>query len=332
MTRIVCHPTEDHRRRRPQPVNAAARLARGAAALGLALTLSASASAQTPQVFETPEKAVEALRTAARARTIDPLMALLGSEGKDLISWTDPDTVRQNRDVFVVAMAEGWRLVDVPPDRKELVVGKEAWPFPVPLVKSAQGWKFDAAAGKEEVLTRRIGRNELAAIRIAQTYVKAQNLYARRGHDGKPAGLYARRFTSEPGTESGLYWAVSPGQPHSPLGALVAAAAAEGRPVGDGRTGPVPFYGYYFRILEQQGAAAKGGAKSYVVNGAMSGGFGLVAWPAQYGNTGLMTFIVNQDGVVFEKDLGPDTTAASRLASFNPDSTWRRVDAAASEP
>ena len=180
------------------------------------------------------------------------------------------------------------------------------------------------------MLTRRIGRNELAAIRIAGTYVAAQRTYAARGHDGKPAGLYARRFASTPGTEDGLYWPVRAGASHSPLGELAARAAAEGRQLGDGQQPPVPFHGYYFRVLERQGAAAKGGARNYVVKGAMSGGFALIAWPAQYDVTGIMTFIVAEDGVVYEKDLGPKTaTAAAAVTAFNPDTTWTRVVAAA---
>jgi hypothetical protein len=287
------------------------------------------AQAQPPRPFATPEEAVAALQAAAGAADVTPLVALFGSEGRDLAESGDPATARKNRDVFLAAMAEGWRLEGVAADSRELVVGREAWPFPVPLVKTAAGWVFDTAAGKEEVLTRRIGRNELAAIRIVQTYVKAQQVYARRGHDGKPAGLYARQFTSAPGTQNGLYWPVTPGEPHSPLGTLVAAAAAEGRPLGTDRTGPVPFYGYYFRVLETQGAAARGGARAYVVDGEMSGGYALIAWPAIYGVTGIMTFVVNQDGVVYEKNLGPETgTAASRVTSFNPDATWQRVVAA----
>lgn len=292
--------------------------------LVIATCLVATAAAQSPRTFATPEEAVRALHDAAKATRIDPLLALLGAEGRDLVAWSDPDTVRLNRQVFVVAMAEGWRLDDVSADRKELVVGKEAWPFPVPLVKQVQGWMFDAAAGKQEVLTRRIGHNELAAIRIARTYVQAQRVYARRGHDGKPAGLYARRFASTPGTEDGLYWAPVPGRSKSPLGTLVAAAAAEGRAIGDGQSGPVPFYGYYFRILDAQGPAAKGGAKNYVSNGAMSGGFALIAWPAEYGSTGLTTFIVSDEGVVYEKDLGAATGEAARgIVRFNPDRTWQ---------
>lgn len=294
--------------------------------LGLMVAAAIGAGAQGPATFATPQDAVEALRKAARADDIAPLLTLLGEGGRELAASSDAATARQNRDVFLVAMREGWQLVDVGTDRKELVVGKEAWPFPVPIVKTPGGWVFDAAAGKEEVLTRRIGRNEIAAMRILGTYVTAQRVYARSPHDGVPAGAYARRFGSAPGTQDGLYWPVTPGQASSPLGPLVAQAAAEGRPLGAGSGGPTPFHGYYFRILERQGGAAKGGARSWVTNGVMTGGFGLVAWPAEYGATGITTFMVGPDGVVYERDLGPGTAAAvAKITAFNPDKTWQRA-------
>jgi len=168
-------------------------------AVAASLMLPALAAAQSPRVFQTPEEAVTALRTAARAKDIAPLLALLGPDARDLAASSDPATARQHRTVFLVAMREGWKLADVSATRKELVVGHEEWPFPVPLVKTAKGWMFDAAAGKEEVLTRRIGRNELAAMHIVQTYVAAQRAYARSEHDAIPAGAYARRLASTPG-------------------------------------------------------------------------------------------------------------------------------------
>jgi hypothetical protein len=284
----------------------------------------ARSTGQQQPVFPTPEDAVRALGQAAKASDLSALVALLGPGSQELASSSDPATARKNRDVFVAAMAERWHLADRDATHKELIVGNEAWPFPVPLAKGPQGWMFDAAAGKEEVLDRRIGRNELAAIRICQTYVAAQRGYAGRGHDGKPAGIYARRIASAPGSENGLYWPPKQGAPRSPLGELVAEAAAEGRSIGPDSKGPTPFHGYYFRILEGQGSAVTGGAKSYIVNGELSRGFGLVAWPAQYDVTGVMTFVVNQDGVVYEKDLGPGTgTAAAEITRFNPDKTWR---------
>jgi len=294
------------------------------------LMISFLASAQSPRVFAKPEDAVQALVDAAKASDLTALIALMGPGGQDLASSADPATGRQNRDVFVVAMGEGWRLAPKGDDRRELIVGNESWPFPVPIVKTSAGWIFDAAAGKEEVLDRRVGRNELAAIRVAATYVAAQRAYARRPHDGKPAGLYARRFASDQGTENGLYWPVAPGKPHSPFGALVAEAAGEGRAVNTSGGAPIPFHGYYFRVLEGQGPAAPGGARGYVVDGEMSGGFALVAWPSQYDVTGIMTFIVGPDGLAYEKDLGPDTAKAVRgITAFDPDTTWERAEAAA---
>jgi hypothetical protein len=194
-------------------------------------------------------------------------------------------------------------------------------------VRDESGWRFDTAAGKQEVLSRRIGRNELAVIRICETYVKAQRIYAERGHDGRPARLYARTFGSDPGKQNGLYWPVVHGQRPSPLGDLIAKAAEEGRQAGGDSQGPSPFYGYYFKILTAQGPDAPGGAKDYVVNGELSGGFALVAWPAQYDATGIMTFLVNHDGVLHEKALGPETDRMARsMKVYNPDSSWRPVE------
>lgn len=304
--------------------------------LGVALLLPAFASAQDapkpgPRTFTTPEDAARALAEATKARDLSGLLALFGPDGRDLVETSDVATARRNREVFVVAFAEGHRLVDKGEGRKELVLGNEAWPFPVPLVQGPAGWSFDAAAGREEVLNRRIGRNELAAIGILRRYVVAQRQYAETGHDGKPKGLYARRVASDPGTHNGLYWPARRGEPRSPLGELVAQAAAEGHRAGGSGSGPAPFYGYYFRILEGQGTSARGGAAEYVVNGEMSSGFALVAWPVHYDASGIMTFLVNQDGVVHEKDLGPETQAAvSSIARYDPDGTWRPVQAGSS--
>jgi hypothetical protein len=190
----------------------------------------------------------------------------------------------------------------------------------------AAGWSFDAVAGGQEVLDRRIGRNELAVIEILRIYVDAQRAYAGTGHDGKPAGLFARRFASEPGKQNGLYWPAGHGERRSPLGALIAEAAAEGYRANDAREGPSAFHGYHFRILEGQGKSAKGGAVEYVVNGEMSGGFALVAWPVYYDASGIMTFVVNQDGVAHERDLGPKTPAlVEAITRYDPDHTWRPV-------
>ena len=300
----------------------------------LLLGLTSASCARQPQErrFATPEEAVAALIDTAKAGNLDELLTLFGPEGKELIASSDPATARNNRAVFDVAASERWRLADLRPDTKELIVGNEDWPFPIPLVKDAAGWRFDTAAGKEEILARRIGRNELAVLETCHAYVTAQRLFAKSGHDGKPAGLYARKFNSDSGSQNGLYWPTGRGERRSPFGDLVAAAAEDGYGL-DARKEPAPFHGYNFRILTAQGPAAGGGAMDYVKNGEMSGGFALIAWPAQYDASGVMTFIVNGDGVVFEKDLGPETPASAKaITSYDPDSTWRKVEAASGKP
>ena len=294
------------------------------ASFGLA-GASCSRATPGPRTFATPEEAVRALTDVVKAEKLDDLLAIFGPDGKELIASSDAATARGNRKVFTVAVAEKWHLVDQGANTKVLVIGNEEWPFPVPLVHDANGWRFDTAAGKEEVIARRIGRNELAVLQICKTYVAAQYHYAHEGHDGKRPGLYATAFRSSPGKQNGLYWEAGHGQKRSPLGDLVAQAAEEGRALGkEGQ--PEPFHGYYFKILTSQGAAASGGAKNYVTGGDMSGGFALVAWPAQYDATGVMTFIVNQDGVLYEKDLGPDTASAAKaLSSYDPDQSWAKV-------
>jgi hypothetical protein len=278
------------------------------------------------RTFASPEEAVHVLTEAAKGDNLEDLLAIFGPDGQSLVDSSDPVTARRNRKIFTVAVAEKWRLEDQDASRKTLVIGNEEWPFPIPIVKEGNAWRFDTAAGKEEVLARRIGRNELAAIRVCQTYVTAQRLYAQRGHDGKPQGLYARAFHSDTGRQNGLYWPASPGQKRSPLGDILAAAADEAAAKRAAAGKSQPFHGYYFRVLTAQGAAAPGGAKDYVVNGELSGGFALVAWPAQYDVTGIMTFVVNQDGVVWEKDLGPETDSAARATTlYNPDASWTKV-------
>ena len=295
----------------------------GACAL-LAALIACTRAAPTPpyRTFPTPEDAVHALTEAVKAPGTDQLLTIFGPDLQELVDTSDP-AGRRAREVFTVAVAERWRLEDQGPDSRTLVVGNEDWPFPIPITRDANGWRFDTAKGRDEVLTRRIGRNELAVITIARTYVAAQRLYARRPHDGKPAGLYATAFGSDPGRENGLYWPAKRGEKRSPLGDLVAQAAEEGTRLGRDGQPPSPFHGYYFRILTAQGAAAEGGAKDYVVNGEMKGGFALVAWPAQYSVTGITTFLVNQDGVLREKDLGPGTdTAARAMTLYNADESW----------
>jgi hypothetical protein len=283
-------------------------------------------SAAEQRTFPTPEDAVHALVDAVKAGNLDEVIAIFGPEGQALVDTSDPATARRNREVFVAAMAERWRLEAGDARHRTLIIGNEDWPFPVPLVTAGKSWRFDTGAGKEEVLARRIGQNELGAIATCRAYVGAQLRYARDGHDGKSAGLYASSLRSDPGRQNGLFWQSAHGEPRSPLGDLVADAAAEGRQISQATSAPLPFHGYYFRILSAQGAHASGGARSYVVNGELAGGFALVAWPAQYDATGVMTFIVNQDGIVRQKDLGPDTgRRVETMTAYDPDASWQDV-------
>jgi hypothetical protein len=205
-----------------------------------------------------------------------------------------------------------------------LVVGSDDWPFPIPLVNKAGQWQFDTKAGLDEILRRRIGRNELSAIQVSLAYVQAQNEYASLNPAGLGRGVYAQRIVSRPGKKDGLYWPTAAGEEPSPLGDLVAQAAAEG--YGTGST-PIPYHGYYYRILTRQGATASGGAYDYLAKGKMIGGFALIAYPAEYGNSGIMTFMVNQDGTVFQKDLGDRTEKfARRIETFDPAAGWQKVE------
>jgi Protein of unknown function (DUF2950) len=209
-----------------------------------------------------------------------------------------------------------------------LIMGREDWPFPIPLVRKDGTWRFDTAAGREEILYRRIGRNELDAIETCLAYVDAQQEYAERGVAGN--GVYAQRIVSRPGKKDGLYWPAQSGTDESPLGELAASAAAEGYRAGQQRA---PYHGYYYKVLTRQGPNAPGGALDYVVRGNMIGGFALVAYPAEYRNSGVMTFLVSHQGNVYEKDLGPDTARiAAGMTAFNPDNSWRRVADAAQPP
>jgi hypothetical protein len=293
--------------------------------IGVASALVACSSPETPpsgRTFASAEDAVKALTETVKERDVATLVAIFGPDGKELIESSDPATASRNREVFAAAAGESWRLVDDGANRKTLVVGNEGWPFPVPLVRQGDRWHFDTAAGKEEVLARRIGKNEIAAIAICRRYVEAQRRYALEPHDGKRAGLYAQRFRSDDGKQNGLFWRSAKGQLRSPLGEMV--AFAEDDPSLSRRDGePTPFYGYLFRIVTAQGPAAKGGAMDYLVDGELARGFALVAWPAEYDVTGVMTFVVSDEGRVYERDLGPGTAVAVRaLRAYDPDQSW----------
>jgi Protein of unknown function (DUF2950) len=289
----------------------------------VAMISMAGAQAPAQLTFPTPEAAATALLQALKTDDMDKLEAIFGPSGRDFASG-DPVADRRDREVIALALQQSWRWASRGSNKKQLVIGDEAWPFPIPLAKKGSGWQFDTEAGKEEVAARRIGANELAVIQLCRAYVPIQKAYASREHDGKPAGIFAQKFQSTPGRQDGLYWKPKPGEPKSPLGDLAAQAAAEG--YDREKTPTAPFLGYYFRILTAQGSAVPGGARSYVVDGDMSGGFALLAFPAKYDHSGVMTFIVNQNGVVYEKDLGPETSKlAGALTEYNPDKTWKPV-------
>jgi hypothetical protein len=296
---------------------------RFALALAGAFLLSACAKVEDHTSFKTPEDAVNAFVAALQKDDIPAMQKLLGPGAEDLVSSGDAVQDNASRDRFLAAYAKKHSLTDEGNGTMTLVLGDEDWPFPVPVVKKDGKWRLDGAAGADELIYRRVGRNELGAIAVCTGFVAAQNEYASEGRDGDPAGIYALKLISDEGMHNGLYWPTAEGESPSPAGPFVASAAAEGYRAGAGRT---PYHGYYYRLLYAQGPNANGGAKEYFVDGVMTGGFALVAWPADYGSSGVQTFIVNQDGVVFQKDLGEDTaTAVESIKSFDPDSSWTAI-------
>lgn len=280
----------------------------------------ASAAAPKQKTYATPEAASAALLAAARAGKSAGFLTVLGPEAKQLGSG-DPVLAKVERERFVTAYNEKHDLRMDGDTRATLVLGNNDWPFPVPLVKVGKGWRFDTAAGKEEIVNRRVGRNELYAIQVLMAMVDAQHDYALVDRDGDGIREYATKFASSAGKQDGLYWPAKGSEPASPLGPLVASAVGEGYARKSDK--PIPYWGYFYRILSGQGTAAKGGAYSYVVDDKMIGGFAVLAYPAEYGASGVKTFIVNHDGVVFEKDLGAESaTLAASMSQFNPDAGW----------
>jgi hypothetical protein len=269
---------------------------------------------------------VGALIAGLRAADRAALVKVLGAEGRALVSSGDDVADRNVFRAFVTEYDRAHRL-EGGGGRVVLYVGPDDFPFPIPLVPDGPYWRWDVAAGRDEILHRRIGRNELSAIQVCLAYVDAQRDYYAEDRNGDGVLEYAQRLDSAPGRMDGLYWPTRPGEPPSPLGTLVARARAEGYAPA-GRTGPAtPYHGYRYRILRRQGPAARGGAYDYLVGGHLIGGFGLIAAPAEYGVSGVMTFMVNHDGVVFQKDLGPRTARIARdVTSFDPDPTWQPVD------
>ncbi len=296
-------------------------LAAWAVLVALPQSVGAQETGQT--TFASPQEAMAALTDALKAGDRDTLLAILGPEGEDIISSGDRVSDRADRDRFLEAYQERVDLVPRGNDRVEVILGNDNWPFPIPIVKGEEGWFFDTAAGKEEILNRRIGRNELYTVDVCQGYVEAQREYASADREQDGIIQYAQKIVSDPGRRDGLYWEVAEGEVPSPLGPLAARAAAEGYQRGEK---PTAFHGYYYRILKGQGSKAAGGAYSYVIHGHMVAGFALVAWPADYGASGVMTFVVNRNGIVYQKDLGPKTAQiAEKMTLYNPDQTWSRA-------
>ena len=295
--------------------------------LTAAILLAASATvAAAQQDFKTPQDAADALVATARSGDQKAALAVLGPDGQDIISSGDKVSDDAVRKRFVDSY-DAKHQIAVEGDKKAtLVIGNNDYPFPIPILRNKNAtWSFDTRAGRQEILFRRIGHNELDAIQTCLAYVDAQEEYASKDRNGAGAGIYADRFVSQPGKKDGLYWPTAPGEEESPLGELFAAASKQGYRAGEGRS---PYHGYYYKILTKQGPAAAGGAADYVVNGKMMGGYALVAYPAEYRNSGVMTFVVNHGGTVFQKDLGPKTQeVAEAVTSFNPDKTWTKVEA-----
>jgi hypothetical protein len=288
---------------------------------------SAFAAEANQKTFKSPGEAVKALSDAVKGNDEKGLLAIFGPAGKELISSGDEVADQAGRGRFVKAYEEMNKLVNENDDKIILHVGSEDWPFPIPLVKKGENWFFDTVAGREEILNRRIGRNELNAIQVCLAYVDAQREYVLKDRDGDRLLEYAQKFISSKGKKNGLYWEAKEGEKLSPLGPLVAKAAKEGyigrKPVGK----HTPYHGYYYKILKAQGKNAPGGEYDYIVKDKMIGGFALVAYPAEYGNSGVMTFIVNHDGVVYEKDLGKETEKiATAMKKFDPDKTWKKAE------
>jgi hypothetical protein len=284
-------------------------------------------AAPAARTFANPDDAVGALVAALRSRDAAQVQAVLGPGSDRLVRSGDPVKDREETDRFLAAFAERHVLTPDDAGRMVLYVGGNDWPLPIPMVQQAGAWHFDAREGAQEIVDRRIGRNETAAIRAALAYVDAQKAYFDLFQAATGTGVYAKRLVSTPGNYDGLYWPPSDGVPESPLAPLVQSAVEEGYPgqVEAGR--PIPYEGYHYRILTAQGADAPGGAKSYLRDGKLVDGFALIAWPAAYAASGVMTFIVNQDGVVFQRDLGPETAARVRaVEAFDPTLDWARVD------
>lgn len=276
--------------------------------------------------YVSPEEAVKALVDAVKANNNDELLAIFGPGSEDIISSGDEVDDKTHRERFVSAYAEMNKLEKEAPDKVVLHVGSRDWTLPIPIVKKGEPWIFDTNAGREEILNRRIGRNELNVIEVLNAYVDAQHEYASKDRDGNGSLEFAQKLVSTNGKHDGLYWEAKEGEEMSPFGPLAAKAAKEGYDVKAQSDESSPYHGYFYKILKGQGKNARGGQYDYVVNGKMVLGFALVAYPAKYRSSGIMTFIVNQEGVVYEKDLGMDTAKiVESMKRYDPDSTWKKL-------
>jgi hypothetical protein len=286
---------------------------------------SAGAAAAGGQVFASPELAADALAAAWHSGRSAEVLKIFGPAGDKLVRSGDPVAEKLAREKLAAAYDKQHRIDSESSSKAVLVLGDDAWPYPIPLVKRGAGWQFDVKAGAEEILNRRIGRNELNAIKVCHAYVEAQHDYAAKERQVSGLHEYAQKVASSEGKHDGLYWRAAAGEEESPLGQLVADAEAQGygKASAEGRA---PFHGYYYRILTKQGEQVPGGVRDYIVDGHMTGGFALVAYPARYGDSGVMTFVVNQEGIIYEKNLGPDTkTIAGRITVYHPDNSWKIV-------
>jgi hypothetical protein len=276
--------------------------------------------------FSSPEEAVKIMIDALKANDTKTLLTIFGPAGKEIISSGDEVSDKRERERFVQDYEQKNRLAEEGNGKAVLYVGNHDWPFPIPITKEGDRWRFNTQEGKEELLDRRIGKDELETIQVCLAMVDAQREYALRDPEHTGLAVYAQKFLSTPGKKDGLYWQAKEGETQSPLGPLAAKAVAEGY----GKRSPdrpVPYHGYFYRMLKSQGKNAAGGAYNYVVNGKMIGGFAIVAYPAEYGSSGVMTFVVNQDGVVYQKNLGKETAKlAQAMTKFDPDKTWTKAE------
>ncbi|BDV41970.1 hypothetical protein GURASL_08930 [Geotalea uraniireducens] len=295
--------------------------------LALGGTALAASAKKRQKSFATPEEAVKSLVEAVQTNNDGELAAILGPGSGKLISSGDPVEDRQGRERFIKRYEEKNLIEHQGADRAILSIGTADYPFPIPLVKKGQKWFFDTRAGRQEILNRRIGRNELEVMDVLRAYVDAQREYAAKDHDGNGVLEFAQRLNSTPGKHDGLYWEAGEGEEESPFGPLAARADCQGYGPQFKAAQPEPFHGYYFKVLTAQGKDAEGGAFDYVVNGKMVLGFAMVAYPAKYRASGVMTFVVNQNGVIYQKDLGKETARlATAMKAYNPDPGWKKVD------